>query len=111
MWRRKDEEDSGSSNRGVAAAVSGLGIGVCRRPQRRWSTSSAAVVEGDNGFGGWWLLGFGAVMVVGLRGNGCSAGRGHSFSERIDGNGVDEERAAFKNFDEFSDVVDKPRVS
>ena len=37
--------------------------------------------------------------------------RGHSFSERIDGNGAEEERAAFKNFDEFSDVVDKPRVS
>nr|POE91772.1 hypothetical protein CFP56_76215 [Quercus suber] len=34
---------------GVVAVVSGLGIGVGRRPQRRWSTSSAAVVKCDNG--------------------------------------------------------------
>ncbi|XP_050288095.1 pentatricopeptide repeat-containing protein At1g30610, chloroplastic-like isoform X2 [Quercus robur] len=46
-----------------------------------------------------------------LREKGTLTRRGHSFSERIDGNGADEERAAFKNFDEFSDVVDKPRVS
>ncbi|KAK7818988.1 pentatricopeptide repeat-containing protein [Quercus suber] len=43
--------------------------------------------------------------------NGTLTRRGYSFSERIDGNGAEEERAAFKNFDEFSDVVDKPRVS
>ncbi|KAL0011985.1 hypothetical protein SO802_007093 [Lithocarpus litseifolius] len=46
-----------------------------------------------------------------LREKGTLTRRGHSFSERIDGNGAEEERAAFKNFDEFSDVVDKPRVS
>ena len=30
---------------------------------RRWSKSSATVVEGEMGFRGWWLMGFAAVSV------------------------------------------------
>jgi hypothetical protein len=43
--------------------------------------------------------------------NGTLARRGDSLSRRVDGNGSEEERAAFKTFDEFNDVMDKPRVS
>ncbi|GMY38207.1 pentatricopeptide repeat-containing protein At1g30610, chloroplastic-like isoform X2 [Fagus crenata] len=43
--------------------------------------------------------------------NGTLARRGDSLSRRVDGNSSEEERAAFKTFDEFNDVMDKPRVS
>ena len=63
-WRHNDREDSGNTKHGeVAATISGLGIRVSQRPQQRWSMSSTAVVEGDNGFGSWQLLGFGVVGV------------------------------------------------
>ena len=59
LWRREDGEDSGGLNRrGVAARCLGSW-------HRWWSTSSAAVVEGEDGVGGDEVLVCGFRWLVG----------------------------------------------
>ena len=61
LWRREDGEDSGGLNRrGVAARCLGSWY-------RWWSTSSAAVVEGEDGVGGGEVLVCGFRRLVGRR--------------------------------------------
>ena len=61
LWRREDGEDSGGLNRrGVAARCLGSW-------HRWWSTSSAAVVEGEDGASGDEVLVYGFRRLVGRR--------------------------------------------
>ncbi|XP_023895444.2 pentatricopeptide repeat-containing protein At1g30610, chloroplastic [Quercus suber] len=97
MLRQKGTDNSQWDDKSIKKTLKGekIGAGIDRHGRRERKYLQVEEVA-NNDF---------------LREKGTLTRRSHSFSERIDGNGAEEERAAFKNFDEFSDVVDKPRVS
>lgn len=97
MLRQKGTDNSQWDDKSINKTLKGekIGAGIDRHGRRERKYLQVEEVA-NNDF---------------LHEKGTLTRRGHSFSERIDGNGAEEERAAFKNFDEFSDVVDKPRVS